>query len=186
MALLSAKQVANYCGVPQRTVQSWMQSGRLPNAGEQAVTSADLIDFMHHNHLAIPAALLDDQNAPGDSNQPRVLVVDEDRPMAQAIARVIRQMGFDVVQFDNGSDANDTLALQQPALVSLDLPMQGMDGLALIASIKSTHPQTRILVISGAIPSTLAKAKEAGADAVLNKPFDNDSLRRVIRIMLEC
>jgi CheY-like chemotaxis protein len=73
-----------------------------------------------------------------------------------------------------------------------------MNGIALMQSIRAHRPQTRIIAISGggnfgpidyqpeAITTSayLAAAKQAGADAVLTKPFDKDTLLETLRGLL--
>lgn len=185
---LSQDEVAHYCGVSPQTVASWLQKGRLRSIdGGQGplIRPEDLANFMHQNHLAIPAELLTDTTANHLNKTPRILVVDEDKPTASAIERVFRNMGLDVMQVNNGFDASVTYIRRKPDLMTLDLKLDGMGGVELIEHIRATQThKAKILVISNSMPSLMAKAKAAGADAVLAKPFDNDSLRRAVRILL--
>lgn len=182
------EEVARYCGVSLQTVVSWLQKGRLHQIhGEEGplIRVDDLVNFMHQNHLAIPAELL--SGSASAANQPnlRILVVDEDKPTANAIERVFRNMGLDVIQVNNGFDAGITYIRRKPDLMTLDLKLDGMGGIELIEHIRATQThKAKILVISDSMPSLMTKAKAAGADAVLAKPFDNDSLRRTVRILL--
>lgn len=182
---LSLEEVARYCGVSVQTVTNWLYRGRLKADDRNAVMARDLVHFMHQNHLAIPADLLSD-SANADTNAiPKALVVDEDKPMANVIERVLRNIGLDVIQVNNGFDAGITYIRRKPDLMTLDLKLDGMGGIELIEHIRATQThKAKILVISDSMPSLMAKAKAAGADAVLAKPFDNDSLRRVVRILL--
>lgn len=184
----SPEEVASYCGVSTQTVISWLQKGRLRCIEREKgsrIKLDDLTDFMHKNHLAIPAELLTDQTVTAAGKHPRVLVVDEDKPTANAIERVFRHMGLDVMQVNNGFDASVTYIRRKPDLMTLDLKLDGMGGIELIEHIRATQThKAKILVISNSMPSLMAKAKSAGADAVLAKPFDNDSLRRAVRILL--
>jgi CheY-like chemotaxis protein len=187
-AFSSPEEVARYCGVSLETVASWLRKGRLHyTEGEHGplIKPDDLADFMHQNHLAIPAELLTDQTTATAGKPPRILVVDEDKPTAIAIERVFRNMGLDVMQVNNGFDASVTYIRRKPDLMTLDLTLEGMGGIELIKHLRATQThKAKILVISDSMPSLMAKAKTAGADAVLAKPFDNDSLRRAVRILL--
>jgi two-component system response regulator VicR len=186
--LFTPEEVARHCGVSPQTVQSWIQRGRLRGQqldGAITVARQDLLQFMHQNHLAIPVELLSGSSPSAANATPRVLVVDEDKPTAIAIERVFRNMGLDVIQVNNGFDAGITYIRRKPDLMTLDLKLDGMGGVELIEHIRATQThRAKILVISDSMPSLMAKAKAAGADAVLAKPFDNDSLRRVVRILL--
>lgn len=187
-AFSSPEEVARYCGVSLQTVISWLQKGRLRKTeGDQGplIRTEDLVNFMHQNHLAIPAELLSESSNTASHQNLRILVVDEDKPTANAIERVFRNMGLEVVQVNNGFDASVTYIRRKPDLMTLDLKLEGMGGIELIEHLRATQThRAKILVISDSMPSLMAKAKAAGADAVLAKPFDNDSLRRAVRILL--
>lgn len=186
--LFTPEEAARHCGVSPQTIKSWIQRGRLRGQqqdGAVAIARQDLLQFMHQNHLAIPVELLSDPSPAAANASPKVLVVDEDKPTASAIERVFRNMGLDVIQVNNGFDAGVTYIRRKPDLMTLDLKLDGMGGIELIEHIRATQThKAKILVISDSMPSLMAKAKAAGADAVLAKPFDNDSLRRVVRILL--
>ena len=183
------EDVARYCGVSLQTVKNWLRKGRLTAQNAEPtplIKARDLVHFMHQNHLAIPAELLSDHTSTSTNKTPKVLVVDEDKPMAGMIERVLRNMGLEVIQVNNGFDASVTYIRRKPHLMTLDLSLDGMGGVELIEHIRTTQThKAKILVISNSMPSLMAKAKAAGADAVLAKPFDNDSLRRAVRILLE-
>lgn len=185
--LLNTSQVAQYCGVSRGSVESWLKNGRLSaerDGSDYLVKPHDLVHFMHHNHLAIPAELAQSESV--DQVTPtRVLVVDEDRPMAINIERVLRSLGLEVFQANKGTEASQEFARHQPRLVTLDLTLEGIGGVSLIEHIRATYSHSpKILVITDSMPSLISKARAAGADAILNKPFDNDALRRNVRILL--
>lgn len=185
--LLNKDQVAQYCSVSTGTVDGWVESGRLRaqrSGNEHLITRHDLVLFMHQNHLAIPLEL-QRQELVNDGEGIRVVVVDEDRPMAMAIERVLRNMGLHVIQINNGEAASVGLAQYRPQLVTIDLRLEGINGVALIEDLcSSCASPPKILVITDSMPSLLQKARAAGADAILSKPFDNDALRRNVRILL--
>lgn len=185
--LLTTDQVAQYCSVSIGTVDSWLTSGRLyaqRSGNEHLITRHDLVLFMHHNHLAIPLEL-QHQDLAHEGECARVVVVDEDRPMAMAIERVLRNMGLDVIQINSGEAASVGLVQYRPQLVTVDLRLEGISGVELIQQIcNDSASRPKILVITDGMPSLLHKARAAGADATLSKPFDNDALRRNVRILL--
>lgn len=185
--LLNTQQVAQYCGVSRGSVEGWLQKGRLNGerkGSEYLIKPHDLVHFMHHNHLAIPVELMQSELSQGPAIT-RVLVVDEDRPMALTIERVLRSLGLEVFQANKGTEASAEFARHQPRLVTLDLTLAGIGGVSLIEHIRATYSHApKILVITDSMPSLISKARAAGADAILNKPFDNDALRRNVRILL--
>lgn len=181
-------------------MSTWLENGRLPANDQQAVDTADLVDFMQVNHLAVPRELLEgekpsQENASNssadqdfldiDNNGEQVLVIEDDRPMAIIIERVFRQLDIATLLINAPVDLLNLIKTNKAKLVTLELENHNLDTLALIRQIKAEGDlECKILVISRAIPSTLAKAKELGADVILSKPFDMDSLRRTIKIML--
>lgn len=185
--LLTTQQVAQYCGVSIGVVEVWLQTGRLSGAAkdsEYRVRAVDLVHFMQQNHLAVPAELVQAEHA-NEAHSALVLVVDGDRPMAMNIERVLRNMGLGVIQASDGVDASATYIERKPQLMTLDLTLEGMNGVELIEHIRASQGhRAKILVITDSMPSLIGKARQAGADAVLNKPFDNDALRRNVRILL--
>jgi two-component system, OmpR family, response regulator VicR len=97
---------------------------------------------------------------------------------------VMRSMSLEVIRL-SGMEACLYSGQYRPELVTLDLSLEGVNGIELIEQIRfGCRPQPKILVITDSMPSLVSKARIAGADAILNKPFDNDALRRNVRILL--
>ena len=74
-----------------------------------------------------------------------------------------------------------------PDLVTLDLVMPRMDGLAAAAALRSdlrTRHVPLVMVTTSTSPVHLARARSIGVDAYLTKPFDPDELVRVVRELL--
>ena len=81
-----------------------------------------------------------------------------------------------------GEAALPTLDALQPDLVCLDILMPGMDGLSLLRIIREKHPQTRVVMISGApTPNAVSQARELGAHAFIVKPFSAGKVLRAVR-----
>jgi DNA-binding response OmpR family regulator len=127
-----------------------------------------------------------------------VLIIDDEVEVGHALRRVLERADFEV---NIATSSHEGLALfdQQPAdLVITDIIMPKMHGIDLIRNLRARHPAIRIVAISGggnfgplqyqpeAITTSayLAAATEAGADAVLRKPFDKDELLDVVRRLL--
>ena len=189
---LTPQQVARYCGVTAQTVFGWLANGRLAasNAdGQKWVNASELIDFMDENHLAIPADLI---NPPSpaltkvlNSGLPYALVVDNDTATSRAIVDILKELGLSSIRVANAKDAQADYDQFHPQLITLELEAGDTSCLALIESVRLHHPtETKVLVVSNQMPSTLIKAKSAGADAIVTKPFDNDTLKRTVRILL--
>jgi len=122
-------------------------------------------------------------------NQPRVLIVDDDRALLQALPETLRlrMEGVTVDTADSAAAALDRIAAQDYYAIVTDIKMPGMDGLALLAEIRRLRPDTPTLMITGHGEHALAiHALRGGAYDFIQKPIDRDyfvaSLRRAIQM----
>lgn len=108
----------------------------------------------------------------------RVLIVDDDLDMALAIQRVIRsQKMLSDIALD-GFEAGHKLSEFKPDIVTLDLHMPGMDGYRVIEAVRNLNsgPGVHIIVVSGLPERQIYRALTKGANQLLCKPFDNETL----------
>lgn len=176
---LTTGEVAGYCGVNFRTVIRWIERGllksyKLPGRGDNRIRVEDFLAFLRENEMPIPDDLR------GVTN--RVLIVEDEPPMAKAIQRVLKRGGFETTVASDGFSAGAMVAMLNPAVVTLDLMIPGIQGLEVLRFIRSTPrlKDVKILVLSGMPQRDLDEALAAGADDVLAKPFDNDTLLRKV------
>jgi len=109
----------------------------------------------------------------------RVLVVDDDPDILDALSEILEAEGYDVQRARNGREALQRLEQGLPDLVLLDLMMPVMDGWEFARSL---DPGARppIIVLS-ADRNVSAKAKEIGALGWLAKPFELSDLLTAVR-----
>lgn len=174
MKTLTPGEIAQYCDVHQRTVSRWIASGqlkgfKLPGRGNYRVVLEDFLSFLQQQKIPVPPSLLSSAS---------VLVVDDETSYRRALQRVLQSAGYQVMQAADGFQAGVLMLQHKPAVMTLDLQMPGLNGFDVLQYIRqhSELSQTRILVISGLEQAQLDKAQDAGADAVLGKPFDNQQL----------
>src|SRR5256712_3424091 len=122
-------------------------------------------------------------------NQPRVLIVDDDRALLQALPETLRlrMEGVTVDTADSAAAALDRIAARDYFAIVTDIKMPGMDGLALLTEIRRLRPDTPTLMITGHGEHALAiHALRGGAYDFIQKPIDRDyfvtSLRRAIEM----
>lgn len=183
MRSLTTGEVAEYCGVTLRTVIRWIEKGhlkayKLPGRGNNRVTLPDFLGFIDRNGIPLPQEL----HCYGN----RVLVVDDDAPMAGSIARTLKAGGYQVRIASDGFQAGDALRAFLPAAFTLDLSMPGLDGFRVIEYVRGEPDLARlkILVISALPEARLRAAVAAGADDALGKPFEGPELVRRLDALL--
>jgi PAS domain S-box-containing protein len=130
--------------------------------------------------------------APGNTEFPsgteKLLIVDDEEPLRDLLARAFMSKGYGVVAAANGLEAIDIIGDTQRHfdLIMLDLNMPGADGLQVLKVIKACRPGTKVLVISGHITSDMrAKFKALGQDDWLQKPYALDDIGRRLRVLLD-
>lgn len=118
----------------------------------------------------------------------RVLVVDDDRDMAQFVQDLLSKNGWDVEIVFNGADAFAHLERHKPDLVILDLNMPDMQGDDVCRALKSDAARASIPVLMFSVrdPGELeCIARAAGADAWISKPFEIDAFVRQVEKLLK-
>ncbi|MGH2820353.1 MAG: response regulator, partial [Actinomycetota bacterium] len=92
----------------------------------------------------------------------RVLVVDDEAPVREALRRALRLEGYEVALAGDGSDALQALPLQQPDAVVLDVLMPGLDGLEVCRRVRAGGDDTPILMLTA---RDAVQDRVAGLDA---------------------
>ena len=131
---------------------------------------------------------------------PRVLIIDDEEDVRDALCEVLNRAGFDVGVAATSDEGIDDLRINPAELVVTDIIMPGKDGVTAIREIRGEFPDVKIIAISGggnftpdayepnAIMTTayLAAAREAGADVILPKPFDRTAFVAAVRALTAC
>ncbi len=118
----------------------------------------------------------------------RVLVVD-DTATVRALIRVNLELeGFEVEVAVDGQDALDRVGEVRPDLITMDVVMPRLDGLA-AATLLKQNPSTRaipiVMVTARALEPDRRRGEQAGVDAYLAKPFDPAELVATVRALLD-
>jgi CheY-like chemotaxis protein len=114
-----------------------------------------------------------------------ILIVDDEKPVRQFLVAAFEEAGHQVVEASHGRDALGLIASNaaRPDLVISDVMMPLVGGVELCRTLKA-DPATAdipIVLMSAAYPRTSANA---GADAVIGKPFDLDTLDALVHRLL--
>jgi len=120
------------------------------------------------------------------TDQATVIVVDDDREMANVLSDVLTEAGYRVLSAGSGKEALTLVKEQDPDLLITDLRMSGMSGHQLQLELKRMAPTLPVVIITafGSIPTAIESMK-LGAFDYLTKPFGNDELLLVVSRALE-
>ena len=114
----------------------------------------------------------------------RVLVVEDERRLAELIARGLREAGHTVDVRHTGSDGLLTAIGEAYDSVVLDLMLPGLDGITVCRRLRERGSRVPVLMLTarGAVPDRVA-GLDAGADDYLPKPFSFDELLARLRAL---
>ncbi len=116
----------------------------------------------------------------------RVLVVDDEKGIREALQQLLEYEEIEVQACASGSEALQRYAEFRPHLVLLDVKMQGMDGLETLRKLRELDPHAQVVMISGhGSIQTAVEATQLGAYDFLEKPLDTDRVLLTLRNALQ-
>jgi CheY-like chemotaxis protein len=110
----------------------------------------------------------------------RVLVVDDDEPIARMMAEFLAEHGFEADWAGGGRLALAKIKADPPDVIVLDLRMPDVDGRALLAAVRAQGIAPRVVLFS-ADREVAAAAQELACEAFVEKPFAPESLLEAVR-----
>lgn len=115
----------------------------------------------------------------------RILVVDDDRAVREALERALSLEGYDVELAADGAEALAAVDHSEPDAVVLDVLMPNVDGLEVCRLLRRSHHRVPILMLTVRDElSDRVEGLDAGADDYLGKPFELEELLARLRALL--
>ena len=113
----------------------------------------------------------------------RLLIVDDAMIMRRRIREIAEEAGWLVAgEAENGEEAVALYQQLQPDLVTLDIVMPKVDGVAALKQLMASHPLARVVMISAVDQrEKLAECIDCGAIDFIVKPFDRIRLRNLLQ-----
>jgi DNA-binding response OmpR family regulator len=114
----------------------------------------------------------------------RILVIDDDDSVRVLLRQTLARAGHEVSEARDGNEAILVFKANPAQLIITDVLMPEKDGIEAIREFRRSHPGVKIIAISGGgridPKMCLLMAKKVGADRVLSKPFQAQSLLSMV------
>src|ERR1700733_11795655 len=112
-----------------------------------------------------------------------ILLVDDDPAVREVTAAMLEDLGYEVIEADDGAAALDLLArIGRIDLMLMDFSMPGMTGMELIKEVTEGRPELPVLLVTGYADDRALAAM--GEDRLGLKPFRTEDLARKVRVAL--
>jgi DNA-binding response OmpR family regulator len=122
------------------------------------------------------------------SDSPRILIVDDEKPISTLLAQTFEQEGHEVANAFDGIDCMNKMATFRPDVVIMDIMMPKLDGVDTTRLIRRNRSYGDTIVVALSAKSdeeTRNRMKEAGANLFMRKPFVIAKLLARVSRMLE-
>jgi two-component system NtrC family sensor kinase len=116
----------------------------------------------------------------------KILLIDDEEGNVRVLSMSLRSDGYDVVTAYSGEEGLEVFNTEFPDIVLTDLKMPGMSGLEVLKQIKTSSPETEVIIITGHgdIDSAI-EALQYGASDFINKPIRDEGLSIALKRAME-
>jgi len=114
-----------------------------------------------------------------------ILVVDDSSFARRTLRQILEQAGYSVEEASDGNQALERYFLKKPDLVMLDLVMEGLNGLEVLAKLRELDAEVKAVLATADIQtSTRIEAQTAGATGFIVKPFNREEVIKTVNTVL--
>jgi CheY-like chemotaxis protein len=194
-----AESVVEEAGAPLKTILDDLEELRRQNIGD-SIAVISRFESIRANVAAIRDAIFKGAKkvgaavtapvAPADEALAgkRILIADDEPSILQSLGDILKGSGCKVEFAHDGLEAVEAATKDSFDLVISDIKMPKMSGYEVYASIKSTFPETSVILMTayGYDPThSIVRARQEGLEAVLYKPFRAETLKKTLRQALQ-
>lgn len=116
----------------------------------------------------------------------KILIIDDDELILNALSNLLHHAGHVLFITADGPRSIDLYRQNEPDVVILDVGLPTTSGLDVLTSIREINPEAKVIMISGyTTAKAIAEAKEKGAYAFLEKPFEIKTLINLITSLVQ-
>jgi two-component system response regulator PilR (NtrC family) len=116
----------------------------------------------------------------------KILVVDDDQGIREFLEIMLNREGYDVICADNAIKALNRCKKENFDLILTDLKMPKVDGISFLKSVKDVCPETMVILMTAyASPETAVSAMNEGAYDYVEKDFNIETLKEIVRAALD-
>lgn len=117
----------------------------------------------------------------------KALIIDDSKAMRMILGKIIRELGFEVLEAENGLKGMDSLVSPGDVdLVLVDWNMPEMNGYDFVKAVRSqaVYDAIRLVVVSSETQAEgVERMEEAGADEYITKPFTKEALAEKLGLL---
>ena len=124
--------------------------------------------------------------ASGAVSDRRILVVDDEKNVRFTVAHALRSDGYTVDSAGSGTEGLDRTSSIRYDLILVELRMPGMTGIDMLRELRQRDPAMPAVIITAyGVPQQLVEAAELGAIDCIHKPFSIQTIRSVVREVID-
>lgn len=112
----------------------------------------------------------------------KVLIIDDSALARRMLIRILEKEKCEIIEAKDGAEGLEKFYLEKPDITFLDLNMEGIPGIEILAKIKELDPLAKVIVATADIQRfTREEVERLKADGFVNKPFKDEEILNLIK-----
>ncbi len=117
----------------------------------------------------------------------RILVVDDEEQIRDLLTKFFQTHGYEMSVAKSSAEALRKIKESRPHLIVLDIGLDQEDGLSVLGTFKSLHPEIKVIMLTGMglVEDLVIEAQQKGADGYMSKVMPIEELLEEVRRVLK-